>query len=95
MGSRENFSIFISNIGGNYAVELQNGEIREFFPESPNNFLGKFFASGGINCNYSFSPGADTINSDLLAFIQKPVTARNPRCGLKDCVGECVLNVCI
>jgi hypothetical protein len=31
MGSRENLSIFISNIGGNYAVELQNGEIREFF----------------------------------------------------------------
>jgi hypothetical protein len=60
MGSRENFSIFISNIGGNYAVELQNGERREFFLESPNNFLGKFFALGGINCNYSFSPGAET-----------------------------------
>jgi hypothetical protein len=46
MGSRENFSIFISNIGGHYAVELQNGEIKEFFPESSNNFLGKFLASG-------------------------------------------------
>jgi hypothetical protein len=53
MGSRENFSIFISNLGGNYAVELQNGEIREFFLQSSNNFLEKFFASGGINCNYS------------------------------------------
>jgi hypothetical protein len=31
MGSRENFSISISNIGGNYTVEPQNGEIREFF----------------------------------------------------------------
>ena len=60
MGSRENFSIFISNIGGNYAVELQNGEIKEFFLESPNNFLGKFFASGGINYNYRFSPAAGT-----------------------------------
>jgi hypothetical protein len=46
MGSRENFSIFISNIGGNYAVELQNGEIREFFLKSSNNFFGEFFASG-------------------------------------------------
>jgi hypothetical protein len=54
MGSRENFSIFISNLGGNYAVELQNGEIREFFLQSSSNFLEKFFASGGINCNYSF-----------------------------------------
>ena len=35
MGSRENFSIFISNIGGKYAVELQNGEIKEFFLQSP------------------------------------------------------------
>jgi hypothetical protein len=42
MGSRENFNIFISNIGGNYAVALQNGEIREFFPESSKNFLGNF-----------------------------------------------------
>ena len=70
MGSRENFSIFISNLGGNYAVELQNGEIKEFFLQSPSNFLEKFFASGGINCNYSLSRGADTINSDLLAFIK-------------------------
>jgi hypothetical protein len=70
MGSRENFNIFISNIGGNYAVELQNGEIREFFLQGPNNFLGKFLALDGINCNYSFSPGADTINSALLAFIK-------------------------
>jgi hypothetical protein len=70
MGSRENFSIFISNLGGNYAVELQNGEIMEFFLQSSSNFLEKFFASGGINCNYSFSSGADTINSDLLAFIK-------------------------
>jgi hypothetical protein len=31
MGSRENFNILISNIGGNYAVALQNGDIREFF----------------------------------------------------------------
>ena len=46
MGSRENFSIFISNIGGHYAVELQNGEIREIFLESPNKFLGKFFLQG-------------------------------------------------
>jgi hypothetical protein len=60
MGSRKNFSIFISNIGGNYAVELQNGEIREFFLKSPNNFGGEFFASGGINCNYSFSRAAET-----------------------------------
>ena len=57
MGSRENFNIFISNIGGNYAVELQNGEIREFFLQSPNNFLGKFFVSDGINYNYRF-PGS-------------------------------------
>jgi hypothetical protein len=47
-GSRENFNIFISNIGGNYAVELQNGEIRKFFLQRPNNFLRKFFALGGI-----------------------------------------------
>ena len=60
MGSRENFSIFISNIGGNYAVEVQNGEIGEFFLESSNNFLGEFFASGGINCNYSFFRAAET-----------------------------------
>jgi hypothetical protein len=60
MGSRENFSIFISNLGGNYAVALQNGEIREFFLQSPNNFLEKFFPSGGINCNCSFSRGAET-----------------------------------
>jgi hypothetical protein len=60
MGSRENFNIFISNIGGNYAVELQNGEIKEFFLHRSNNFLGKFFALGGINCNYSFSLGAET-----------------------------------
>ena len=60
MGSRENFSIFISNIGGNYAVELQNGEIREFFLESPNNFLEEFFTSAGINCNYSFSRALET-----------------------------------
>jgi hypothetical protein len=60
MGSRENFSIFISNIGGNYAVELQNGEIREFFLESSNNFLEEFFASRGINRNYSFSRTAET-----------------------------------
>jgi hypothetical protein len=57
MGSRENFNISISNIGGNYAVELENGEICEFFLQSPNNFLGKFFASDGINYNYSF-PGS-------------------------------------
>src|SRR5260370_42098309 len=50
MGSRENFSIFISNRGGNYAVELQNGEIREFFLQRRNNFLGKYFALRGINC---------------------------------------------
>lgn len=62
MGSRENFSIFISNIGGNYAVELQNDEIREFFLKSPNNFRGEFFASGGINCNYSFSRAAETFS---------------------------------
>jgi hypothetical protein len=31
MGSRENFNIFISNLGGNYAVELQNDDIGEFF----------------------------------------------------------------
>jgi hypothetical protein len=60
MGSRENFNIFISNIGGNYAVALQNGEIREFFLQRSNNFLGKFFASSGINCNYSFSRAAET-----------------------------------
>jgi hypothetical protein len=60
MGSRENFSIFISNIGGNHAVELQNGEIREFFLQKPKYFLGKYFASGGINFNYSFSPEAET-----------------------------------
>ena len=60
MGSRENFSISISNLGGNYAVEFQNGDIGEFFLQRPNNFLGKFFALGGINCNYSFSPGAET-----------------------------------
>ena len=60
MGSRENFSISISNLGGNYAVEFQNGDIGEFFLQSPNNFLGKFFALGGINCNYAFSPGAET-----------------------------------
>jgi hypothetical protein len=39
---------------------VQNGVIGEFFLHSPNNFLGKFFALGGINCNYSFSPGAET-----------------------------------
>jgi hypothetical protein len=55
MGSRENFNISISNIGGNYAVELENGEIREFFLQSPNNWLGNFFASDGINYNYSFA----------------------------------------
>jgi hypothetical protein len=60
MGSRENFSIFISNLGGNYAVELQNGDIGEFFLQRPNNFLGKYFPLRGINCNYSFSPGAET-----------------------------------
>ena len=42
MGSRENFSIFISNLGGNYAVELQNGEIRKFFLQSLNNFFRKY-----------------------------------------------------
>jgi hypothetical protein len=39
---------------------VQNGVIAEFFLQSPNNFLEKFFALGGINCNYSFSPGAET-----------------------------------
>ena len=42
MGSRENFSIFISNIGGNYAVELQNGGITEFFLQRSDNFLEEF-----------------------------------------------------
>jgi len=42
MGSRENFSIFISNRGGNYAVEFQNGDIREFFLQSPIIFLENF-----------------------------------------------------
>jgi hypothetical protein len=39
---------------------VQNGVIGEFFLQSPNNFLEEFFALGGINCNYSFSPGAET-----------------------------------
>ena len=62
MGSRENFIIFISNIGGNYAVALQNGETVGFFLPSPNNFLTKFLTLRGINCNYRFFPGADTFS---------------------------------
>ena len=58
MGSRENFIIFISNIGGNYAVALQNGETGEFFLQSPNNFLAKFLTLRGIKCNYRFFSGA-------------------------------------
>lgn len=42
MGSRENFSIVISNLGGNYAVERENAAMREFFLQSPNNFLENF-----------------------------------------------------
>jgi hypothetical protein len=80
MGSRENFNIFISNIGGNYAVELQNGEIREFFLQGPNNFLGKFLALDGINCNYSFSPGAETFpRYGTVCRLYSPTLAARPR----------------
>jgi hypothetical protein len=77
MGSRENFNILISNIGGNYAVEPKNGEIREFFLQRPNNFLEKFFALGGINCNYSFFLRAETfLRSAVPPLMVK--TAGNP-----------------